>query len=464
MFTMKTINKPRKTAKTLLAISTAVLIAISALALTMSGTVAAPDETAVVLQCESGVTSQYTVEVGQISALSVGGLFEAQSGETSIATVAYTGAAFNNLRVTGQKAGVATIAYGTDIGSLTAVRYQVTDSNNISAYTIKDGGAIRFGGTGGTKPIPVEVVTGSDTIKWKSLNDTLATVDANTGMVSANKKGVTILIGEFTDKWGVFRDIHILVGIGVSLDGLDDNGSGGGGATGPESVTDGRILNDKSTGDGEWVEIARNGEYSLIIRKDFIKCYSDQSMTDYWNWYAPTVKGQNYGDPSNFLRQELNKWFNAAINGNTDGCQVLAKDARLRKFTVQNNAYTVPGTSLIYPDSLTDGFSRPAPYQTGEGSDIAFALSWSEAVNFCSISSRYRNSDNTMLYSNPMAAANYGKLNNLDAIYLRTSGDSSGMMSMIFRDSESMRGNVFQSNKAYIHPALWVKQGIFDLP
>jgi len=613
---MKTLMKSHRKTVAIPAIAAVVLVALTALAVTMAGTIAAPEDIQVVLKCESGIPDMYTIEAGQAVSSTVISLNEAFSGDAGIAAVIYTGDKVSNLKITGNRAGVATIAFGTDLGAITVTRYQITDSRNISSYIVKDGGTVRMSNTGDSKPVPVEVVSGTDNIKWRSLNETVASVDPNTGLVTAAKKGVTILVGDFTDKWGVDRDIHILVGVGVSLDGIDNGtGSGdgnyvedppgsniwkpvdnngnasdqnaiwggndgkpgggddrpihmfggqwwvdmgqnvwakyigkttlgpltGGGpdrdpttapvteifdntandgkyyvgpinpgadeyyygdprcgdgyldsaadtsygddvkyykdadgtmttfkpvkpitATGAASLVDGRILDDAKTGDGEWVEIARNGDYSLIIRKDFIKCYQDQNQTDYWNWYAPRVTGTDYGAPNNFLRQELNKWFNMEINGDADGRQVLAKDARLRQFTVANNAYSTPGSSGLYPASMTEGFSRPTAYQTGEGNDIAFALSWSEAANFCSASSRYRDDGFPVVYSDPIAAANYGKLSNLHYIYLRSAGDLTGMMATIFGGGSEPQGQVFQSEKAYIHPALWVHGSIFD--
>jgi len=464
---MKTLMKSHRATGAPTAIAAAVLAALMALAVTMAGTIAAPEDTQVILKCESGIPDAYTIETGHTLSSTVVGLYEAYSGDDGIATATNTGDIFNNLKITGKKAGVATIAYGTDLGVISVTRYQITDARNISSYIIKDSGAVRLANPGDSKPVPVEVVSGTDNIKWRSLNETVASVDPNTGLVTAAKKGVAILIGEFTDKWGVYRDIHILVGVGVSLDGVD-SGTGGGGddksitATGAASVVDGRILDDAKTGDGEWVEIARNGDYSLIIRKDFIKCYQDQDQTEYWNWYAPQVNGNDYGTPTNFLRTEINKWFNMETNGNADGRQVLAKDARLRKFTVQNNAYNTLGSPCQYPASLADGFSRPTTYQTGEGNDVAFVLSWSEAACFCSIDSRYRDNKPAVINSGPIAAANYGKLSNLHAIYLRTAGETSDMMAIIFGGGSEDHGQVFQSNKAYIHPALWVHGSIFD--
>ena len=613
---MKITMKSHRKTVALSAIAAAVLVALTALAVTMAGTTASTEDTNVVLKCESGIPDMYTIETGHTASSTVVGLNEAFSGDAGIASVVSTGDKLSNLKITGKKAGVATIAHGTDLGMITVIRYQITDSRNISSYTIKEGGAVRLGNPGDTSPVPVEVVSGTDNIKWRSLNETVASVDPNTGLVTAVKKGVTILVGEFTDKWGVDRDIHILAGVGVSLDGIDggtgggdvnyvedpegsniwkpvdsngnvtgqnaiwggNDGKPGGGddrpihmfggqwwvdmsqnvwekyigkttlgpptgggpdrdpttepvtgifdntandgkyyvgplgsgedeyyygdkmcgdgyldstadmshgddvkyymdadgnmttlkpvkpitTTGSASLVDGRILDDAQTGDGDWVEIARNGDYSLIIRKDFIKCYQDQNQTDYWNWYAPQVTGDDYGAPNNFLRQEINKWFNMEINGNADGRQVLAKDARLRNYTVQNNAYSTLGSSGKYPASMTEGFSKPTSYQTGEGNDVAFALSWSEAASFCSASSRYRDEGTPMVYSDPVAAANYGKLSNLHYIYLRSIGDISGMMATIFGGGSEPQGQVFQSGKAYIHPALWVHGSIFD--
>ena len=470
---MKTMTKTRKTFFALLSVSLAMVLALSALAFTMNGTGAALEDTPVTLICESGIPSLYTIEVGQTSSSTVLNLNEAYSGDASLATLYSTGGTLNNMQITGKKAGVATVAFGTRNGVLSVVRYQITDSANISAYLVKDGGTIQFGEPGESKPVPVEVVTGTDNIRWNSLNETVVSFNEATGLVNAEKRGVTILIGEFTDKWGVERDIHILVGVGVSLDGLNccpgGDGKPGDGeepekpitATGPGSLVDGRMLDDNQTGDGKWVEIARNGDYSLIVRKEFIKCYKDDSKTDYWTWYAPDASDNNYTDPNNFLRRELNYWFNAAVNSNADGRQYLAKDARLREYTVTNSAYNVPGSSGFNPDSMSDGFSKPFAYRTGAGNDIAFALSWSEAASFCSVSARYRDNTRNQVNSDPIAVANYEKLENLKMIYLRSKGDAPGMMGTISEGNSFLHGEVFQSAKAFIHPALWVHQDIF---
>ncbi|MCL1835493.1 MAG: hypothetical protein FWG48_04955 [Oscillospiraceae bacterium] len=216
---MKTREKfSRKHSKPIAAITAAFLL-ITVIALTLTSTMAAPEDIKMTLSCESGIAEQFTVEVGQTKGRAVGNLNEAISGDTSIATVSTVAAGLNNLNVTGVKAGVVTISYGNRLGVVLSNRYQVTDSRNISAYTIKEGGEVRLSGPGKTKASPVNVTTGQDNIKWRSLNTEVATVDANTGAITAEGKGMAIIIGEFTDKWGVDRDVHVLVGVGVILSG-----------------------------------------------------------------------------------------------------------------------------------------------------------------------------------------------------------------------------------------------------
>ena len=46
-------------------------------------------------------------------------------------------------------------------------------------------------------------------------------------------------------------------------------------------------------------------------------------------------------------------------------------------------------------------------------------------------------------------------------IYLRTEGDAPGMIGALC-DTAGFVGEVFQVNKAYVHPALWVMTEIFN--
>ncbi|MCL2083653.1 MAG: Ig-like domain-containing protein [Oscillospiraceae bacterium] len=219
---MKAINKSR--AITLFTLAMAALTVLTAvLAVNIAGTLTVPEDIHVVLESESGISPLFTVEVGESVSRTIANLNQARNSDPGIADLDYTAEGADNLQVTGLKAGLATISYGTKIGLVSAGKYQVTDSRNISAYIIKDGGEVRLESAGETKPVPVEIAEGSDNIKWRSANTAVATVNQSTGRVTAVSKGAAVVIGEFTDKWGAARSIFISVGVGI-----DGNLSGNG--------------------------------------------------------------------------------------------------------------------------------------------------------------------------------------------------------------------------------------------
>ena len=211
------IIKKRGAAKLVALVLTAIFAA-SGLAAGLGNTLAAPDEIVVDLTCESGVSAAYTMEAGQMKTQSSMNLFEAHSTNTDIAEVRYTkGSGLDNIRTTGVSAGVASVAFATKGGMLSYVTYQVTDSGNVSAYRIKDGGEVYFTKAGVTKNTPVNVTQGYiSRISWRSMNENVATVTKN-GTIISQGIGATVIIGSFTDKWGVDRDLHLLAGVGVVL-------------------------------------------------------------------------------------------------------------------------------------------------------------------------------------------------------------------------------------------------------
>jgi len=141
------------------------------------------------------------------------------SSNNAIATVTDTGGGYT---VKGVKAGTMTVSVGSTAGLVASHNYQVTDSNNLTGYSIKNGAEVYFNtaSTPVTKPTPVTTAPASavNDIEWRSLQPGVANVDQN-GSITAvpNARGAAIIVGEFIDKWGVERDLHVLVGVGVSL-------------------------------------------------------------------------------------------------------------------------------------------------------------------------------------------------------------------------------------------------------
>jgi hypothetical protein len=212
----------------------------------------------VYLKNESGVEKRNILEVGQTVSKKVANLNIALSGDPNHVEVSYiTDASGNNLHIKGVSAasGV-TVAYGVKGSQMMVDEYLVVDPDNISAYKVQDGGVVQFNALGDSKPVPVKVVKGTDNIVWRSTNEDVAVVyrnaatnednkgnvdsegsednNANPGVstVTAKEKGLAYIIGEFTDKWGVKREICILAGVGINL---------GGGALYNESVMGGNI-------------------------------------------------------------------------------------------------------------------------------------------------------------------------------------------------------------------------------
>jgi len=219
----------RKQQRTL-AIVLAAVIAVSALAVGLGSTFAAKNP--VIGDFTVQPNGYRIVEVGKTNSWTVlGGAF-ATSSNVTIATVPDGTRITGPIQVTGVSAGVAFIGVGSTMGLVGGVNWQVWDNNNIVKYTIPNGAEVFFSSADGnpTKPSPVTVetgITGSGAaaanaaafadITWQSLQDDIAEVDPSTGEITAMSKGAAIILGTFTDKWGVRQTMNILVGVEVSL-------------------------------------------------------------------------------------------------------------------------------------------------------------------------------------------------------------------------------------------------------
>ena len=250
---------------------------------------------------------------------------------------------------------------------------------------------------------------------------------------------------------------------------------------GTPAVVRGRILTTAETGDAsDWVEIAQysdqSGDYSLIMRTNYIS-YNGNAL--YYKGYAYNEPGWNYtpyGASNNYsnsnVRKIINDWFNGVgLNEN------LPKKARLRDYTVQNNAMYALGTCCNPAKSVYDGLSYPTKYQVGIGNDIAFAPSYSEAANFVSRTYFLRN----LLpdpESHPYAKMNYAQLkipilpNSVHFVWLRSPGERADSAGSIENTQTGVSpGRVFsmslssvagRSDRGMVYPAAWVKSSIFE--
>ncbi|MCL2775282.1 MAG: hypothetical protein FWD71_18335, partial [Oscillospiraceae bacterium] len=240
---------------------------------------------------------------------------------------------------------------------------------------------------------------------------------------------------------------------------IADDGNGNGG----------RVLTDEQTGDGKWVEIARNGGYSLIVRANYINTYANGNYNNP-SWQILTLASAVYKDST--VNKAINNWFNGAnISGNQDK---LSATAKLRQFTVQNNAISTPGTASTTA-GMTNGFSKPTNIKIpSDSADVAFALSYSEVANFCSNTHDIRNANPETQQSVSIAKANFAKITipasgtyngsyyNFGA-WLRSPGDVSGTMGALDNTGRAFQFHISGSSESgLVYPALWVDSAIFD--
>jgi len=214
---------------------------------------------------------------------------------------------------------------------------------------------------------------------------------------------------------------------------------------------DGRILAAVWAGDtSDWVEIARNGDYSLIIRKEVLPIGSvafDRRNVDTYQ--------------ISDVRSVVNSWFNSTLPG----------AARLRNYTVGNNSFTQIGNFA----EVTQGFSNPTTTKRSTGNDVAFLLSFAEAAMFCS--KQYATSITTWTASPALAIANFNKLyippgaeNTMgDFWWLRSPGHfatGTKTASSVGTHSTDIGSIVFASSALasypFVRPALWVDSRIFE--
>ena len=216
------------------------------------------------------------------------------------------------------------------------------------------------------------------------------------------------------------------------------------------TAVDGRVLPAVWAGDtSDWVEIAVNGDYSLIIRKEVLEIGS-------MAFDRRNVDTYQISD----VRSAVNSWFNTTLPG----------AARLRNYTVGNNSFTQIGNFA----EITQGFSSPTTVKRSTGNDVAFLLSFAEAAMFCS--RQYATSTTTWTASPALAVTNFGKLysppgaeNTMgDFWWLRSPGHyatGTKTASSVGTHSKDTGSMVYASSALstypFVRPALWVDSRVF---
>ncbi|MCL2136876.1 MAG: DUF6273 domain-containing protein [Coriobacteriia bacterium] len=209
----------------------------------------------------------------------------------------------------------------------------------------------------------------------------------------------------------------------------------------------GRVLPASQAGDSsDWVEIARNDGYSLILRKDVLPV----------GWQAYTTSGTNNVYSISNVRNIVNNWFN----------NTLSSSARLKNYTTTHNALTEIGYFASF-----GGISKPTGISCKSGNDVAFLLSFGEAASFCSL--QYATSSSSWKASSDLARTNFNKLTPLpsnaqqDFWWLRSPGFTSYSACSVGTHTAAMGNIVWCSSSTnfkgydYVRPALWVNSGIF---
>ena len=219
----------KKINKRWLAIVVALTLAVSSVAVGLSLTYAASP-----VQERFKQPNAYTnvVEKGRSETRSAGSVSAVRGSDTAIADVTFISG--TSYTVSGKKAGTMGAAVATKSITLNPA-WQVTDSSLISGYDLANNGGINkksgdanfnvndfvttyttawnatVDGAVGNSNYVTNAAAKSQ-IVWTSRNTDIATVTA-TGTVSVVGKGAALLLGEFTDRWGVPHTMAMLVGV-----------------------------------------------------------------------------------------------------------------------------------------------------------------------------------------------------------------------------------------------------------
>lgn len=231
-------------------------------------------------------------------------------------------------------------------------------------------------------------------------------------------------------------------------------------------ILEGSLIGDTS----DWIEIARNEEFSLIVRQDFLNTYNSPAHVGEPSWqFTPFGPNNNYTDGGNHVKKYINNWFRGEAGGSADN---LDPDAPLRDYTVGNNALQVLGTGAMDGSNLT-GISSPTGIASPMNYDTAFPLSYGEAAQFISTkfswNGKLNNEESSLIAQDNFTKINIPSLSlnrpYYSAMWLRSPGDSSQKAANLYYNGEVFQEYINGENQEYglIYPALWVHQDIFDL-
>jgi len=208
-----------------------------------------------------------------------------------------------------------------------------------------------------------------------------------------------------------------------------------------------RYITAAAAGDtSDWVEVATNGKYSLMLRRNPLPSRIT-GLTSSDRTYAGS-KQQN----------AINNWF--------AGTTSLSTSAPLRSVIVGNTAMTNLGTVFTY----NVGFSEPSGAMGATGNNTAFALSMAESYIFTGKSKEIASSINSY-NDNPAGTINYNFITQSWAttnsyVLLRTYVSTEQLTVYCSKwsgDDEVANGlvsvaNIYNANgfNSYAQPAVWI--------
>jgi len=226
---------------------------------------------------------------------------------------------------------------------------------------------------------------------------------------------------------------------------------------GPARTVEGDILPGRLVGDpsSDWLEVAQNGGYSLIVRMKVTECTPFRAGVNDSNYAAST------------LRNKMNEFYATGLTNDT-----------LKNYAAKSNALSRIEAIGAMVAADNKGFSVPSDDPITESdTDIMFAMSASESAQYCSLQ-HYKNTNvNGNVASNSTAQSNFyemvkiGNGNNVagkryeswfrtpfsgtQAIHLMVSGG-------FHRDNANYKDNFLdQKGGLGIRPCMWVKSDIF---
>ncbi|MCL1914594.1 MAG: hypothetical protein FWG10_12155 [Eubacteriaceae bacterium] len=235
------------------------------------------------------------------------------------------------------------------------------------------------------------------------------------------------------------------------------------------------IVDDSRTGDGDWIPIATYGDFILMVRARYINIYQGAGHDNEVAWQSgPYGATNSYPGSSTKQRSkvctDINNWFMRTAQGASEN---LSEIARIRAFTVRNNAVAQLGSGTAESGSgSNDGFSYPDGIFDPQGQDVAFALSYGEAVNF--ISRSYMWAGGISATSPLPAEVNFAKLqitgntaSYKNEMWLRSPGlrpDMACSMSNVGLVFQQVIHSANTRELGLTYPAVWVHKGILEYP